>query len=182
MAGALSRLEHAHARLVEQIAGETVRIAVAGPGLEAEERRAGPRPQRRVLKALIFHRDRRPRGVDEGERPALAIEEAERVVFEQRVGQRQIAAAKRDRTCRPADKAARREFRNLGPLGPFELNQRALAPRLAERPAETGVQPASVRRAPFAGIGDFDRDCERIGAQPIFDRKCKGERIDRARA
>ena len=44
MARARSGLQHAHARLVEQIAGETVGIAVAGPGLEAEERRAGTRP------------------------------------------------------------------------------------------------------------------------------------------
>ena len=60
--------------------------------------------------------------------------------------------------------------------------QRALAPRCAQRPAETGVQPAGVRRAPRAGIGDFDGDCERVGAQPVFDRKREGERIDRARA
>ena len=81
-----------------------------------------------------------------------------------------------------SDKSAWREFRNLGPLRLFELDERALASRRAERPAETGVQPASVRRAPLAGIGDFDCDCERVGAQPVFERKREGERIDRARA
>ena len=35
VASAFSRLQHAHAGLVEQIARETVRIAVARPGLEA---------------------------------------------------------------------------------------------------------------------------------------------------
>ena len=89
---------------------------------------------------------------------------------------------KGNRTHRAADKAARREFRNLGPLRLLKLNERAVASRLAKRPAETWVQPAGVGRAPFAGIGDFDRDCERVGAQPIFERKREGERIDGARA
>ena len=76
MARLLSRFEHPHARLLEQIAGETVGITVAGPWFKTEEWRAGSRPQPHVLKVLIFHRDRSPRGVDKGERPARAIEEA----------------------------------------------------------------------------------------------------------
>ena len=44
------------------------------------------------------------------------------------------------------------------------------------------MQPAGVGRGHGAGIGDFDRDRERVGAQPVFDRERKGERIDRARA
>src|ERR1700679_2081842 len=126
MARLLSRFEHPHAGLLEQIAGETVGIAATGPRLEAEERRAWPRPQPDVLKALIFHHDRRPRRVDESERPALAIEEAERVAFKQGIGERQIAAAKGDRACGRADKSPWRELRNLWAFRFFELNQRAL--------------------------------------------------------
>ena len=63
-----------------------------------------------------------------------------------------------------------------------ELDERALAPRSPKRPAETRVQPAGVRRAAGAGIGDFDGDCERVGAQPVVDRKRERERIDRTRA
>src|ERR1700683_1852740 len=129
MARLLSRFEHPHAGLLEQIAGKTVGIAVAGPRLEAEERRAGPRPQPHVLKALIFHRDRGPRGVDLRQRVARTIEEAKRVVFEQGVGQRQIAAAKGDRACGRADKSPWRELRNLWAFRFFELNQRAFAAR-----------------------------------------------------
>ena len=44
------------------------------------------------------------------------------------------------------------------------------------------MQPAGVRCWHGAGIGDFDRDRERVGAKPVFDRERKGERIDRARA
>ena len=32
------------------------------------------------------------------------------------------------------------------------------------------------------GIGDLDGDRERVGGQPVFDRKREGERIDRAGA
>src|ERR1700677_5251752 len=86
MARLLSRFEHPHAGLLEQVASETVGIAVAGPGFETEEWRAGSRPQTHVLKALIFHRDRSPRRVDKRQRAARAIEEAKRVAFEQGVG------------------------------------------------------------------------------------------------
>src|ERR1700722_20812014 len=72
----LPGFEHPHARLVEQIAGETVGVAVTGPGLKAEEWRAGSHPQPNVLKALVLHRDGRPGGVVERQRPARAIEEA----------------------------------------------------------------------------------------------------------
>src|SRR3984957_19113018 len=45
MARLLSRFEHPHARLLEQVASETVGIAVAGPWFKTEEWRAGSRPQ-----------------------------------------------------------------------------------------------------------------------------------------
>src|SRR6202044_817934 len=91
-------------------------------------------------------------------------------------------AAKGDRTCRAADKSAWREFRNLGQLALVESDERALAPRSPKRPAETRVQPAGVRRPADAGIGDFDGDRKRVGAQPVVDRKGERERIHRTRA
>ena len=44
------------------------------------------------------------------------------------------------------------------------------------------MQPAGVRRRRGAGIGDLDRNGERVGAQPVFDRERESKRIDCARA
>ena len=44
------------------------------------------------------------------------------------------------------------------------------------------MEPAGVRGGLRARIGDFDRNRERLGSEPVFDREREGERIDRARA
>src|SRR5262249_13404386 len=150
--------------LVEQIALEPVRIAVAGPSLETKEWRAGPCPQRGVRKARVLHRNRRARRVDEGERSARAIEEAKGVASEQFIGELEIAAMKRNRPPGFLDQPARRQARTLGLPLLLETDKSPVAPRRAERPAEAGMQPASVRSRSVAGIGDFDRDFERVGA------------------
>src|SRR5262249_34121951 len=98
-----ARFERAHARLVAEVARKPVRVAIAGPGLEANEWRPGPRPERGVLKARVLHHDRCARGVDEGERTAGAVQETERVTSEQRVGKRQVRAPQGNRTHRLAD-------------------------------------------------------------------------------
>ena len=98
---------------------------------------------------------------------------------EQGVGQRQVAALERNRTVGLLDQPARREARNFGPLRLIEPDKRALAARRAERPTEARMQAAGVRRRLGAGIGDFDRNRQRVGSEPVFDRKREGERIDR---
>src|SRR5262249_4455181 len=93
-----ARLERAHAGLVEQIALEPVRIAVAGPSLETKEWRAGPCPQRGVRKARVLHRNRRARRGEEGERPPRAAEEERGGARERLWGDLETAARKRNRT------------------------------------------------------------------------------------
>ena len=53
-------------------------------------------------------------------------------------------------------------------------------PAVPERPAETRMQPAGVRRALRAGIGDFDGDCERVGARADIRAQAQ-RRTDRPR-
>ena len=118
----------------------------------------------------------------ESERAAPAIEEADRVVGEESVAERQVTALERDRLRCVADEAAWRDRRSLAALNLFEAHERAVAPFRAKRPAEAGMQAAGVGSAFAAGVGDLDRHAERIGAQGIFDREPEGEGIDGAGA
>src|SRR5271157_4629789 len=82
MAGASARFEHKHRRLLEEIAVEPLRVAVAGPAFEADVRRAGPGPERGMRIVGELHGDRGAGGVDECERAAPAVEETNGVVGE----------------------------------------------------------------------------------------------------
>src|SRR5208337_35671 len=178
--GAPARREHVHRRFVEQVAGKAVRVAVARPGFETDERRAGARPQRGVLEVGKLHRDRRARGVVEGERAAHAIEEAHGVVGEEGVVERQVAPVQRDRLRRLADQAPGSDRRNLAAFRLLEAHERPVAALLPERPAEARMQAAGVGRGLAARIGDLQRHAERVLRQAVLDGECEGEGVDGA--
>ena len=181
MASALARRKRAHRRFLEQVAGEAFWIAIAGPSLEAEKRRAGPHPQRGQTEAGEIHFDRRAVGLFEPQRAARRLEKAQGVASEEFVIQRQHFAFERDRALVRTDQAARRDRRNMGGLVLREPDDRADALSPGERPAEAGMEAAGVRGRSVAGIGDFERDLQRRAGEAIFDREFERERVKRAR-
>ena len=154
MPRALSGLEHAHARLVEQIAGRSRRDRCSRSSASRQRKGAlRPRPQRRVLKARIFHRDRSAGGVDErSDRLAQSRKQSASWANSASVSGRSRPHMGMGRMVL-RDESAWRESRNLGPLRLLELDQRAVTSRL--RRAASGNPDAARRRRARAARRDW---------------------------
>src|SRR6266568_2804710 len=142
-----TRRQHAHRRFGEEIAQESFRIAMAGPGLEAKERRAWPRPQSDVREILQLHAQAGPFAsfTVDGEKLqplALRIEKAQGF-FKQAFGQFQLAARQRNRAAFCREKPAGRDDRHETRFGLIETE--AMPPLGAgQGPAKARMQAASI--------------------------------------
>ena len=173
VAGGPARRQDAHRRLGEEIAGEILRVAEAGPLFDAEIAIAGPAPDAEMRKILAFDRNRRAIRRLEADTAARRIEKAECVIVEQGCGERQNRALERQVPRLPRDQPAGGDPRHFRIFGLGEAKPVIVRAAAGKGPAEAGMEAAGIGHRPLPRIGHRNLAGKRPVADAVGDRETK---------